>query len=59
MKKHVLNVILRQLIPNVGTILVVALMLFAYRAGAAPDTNLQTAPVGPNITPGIVRHYRK
>lgn len=37
----------RHLQPNAGTVLVVALMLFAYRAWADPEGSLQTVPAAP------------
>ena len=52
MSKRVLNVLARQMIPNVGTILAVILLLFAYRAWAAP----QASPAAPNATPGVISY---
>ena len=43
----------KHLIPNVGTILVVALMLFAYRAWAAPAGETPP-PVEPAMSPAVI-----
>lgn len=50
--KQLLRQLPRQLVPNLGTVLVVAAMLFAYRAWAAPEI----APAGPNVTPGLLSY---
>ena len=48
MKTQILSKLHRQLIPNAGTLIVVALMLFAYTAWAAPST--------PQATPGVISY---
>ena len=52
MKKQIVNILMRQMIPSAGTIIVVALMLFGYRAWAMPAA----APASPNDTPGVISY---
>ena len=52
MKKQIMNTLMRQMIPSAGTIIVVALMLFGYRAWAMPAA----APASPNDTPGVISY---
>ncbi len=42
----------RYFIPNIGTLVLVALLLFAYRASAAPGS----PPAAPNATPGTISY---
>jgi len=45
---------LRQLVPNVGTVLAVALMLFVYNAQAAHTDSSVAVPTAVNATPGVI-----
>ena len=47
--------ILRQLIPNLGTIIVVAAMLLVYNAQAA-SKNSPEAPANPDVVPGVISY---
>ena len=52
MTRRVLNNLMRHCTPNAGTIIVVALMLVAYSAWAAPAA----APTGPGAVPGVISY---
>lgn len=56
---------IRYFIPNIGTLILMALLLFAYRASAAPaldpvapppPTLPQTTPTAPDATPGTISY---
>jgi len=47
--------ILRQLVPNLGTIIVVAAMLLVYNAQAASDNSPET-PANPDVVPGVISY---
>lgn len=50
-----LRTILRQLVPNLGTIVVVAAMLFVYNAQAS-SANTPETPASPDVVPGVVSY---
>jgi len=52
--QKILRFCLRQLVPNVGTVLAVALMLFVYSAQAAPNANSVAVSGAVNATPGVI-----
>lgn len=65
MKRNFASRLVRYFIPNIGTLILVALMLFAYRASAAPALDPvgpppseapQTAPTAPDTTPGTISY---
>ena len=51
MKHSVTERAIRYFVPNVGTLILVALMLFVYRASAAPN-----GPAAPDATPGTISY---
>ncbi|HNT25842.1 MAG TPA: hypothetical protein PKM21_15850 [Anaerolineales bacterium] len=50
-----LQAILRQLVPNMGTIIIVAAMLFVYNAQASSDIS-PDALAGPDVIPGVISY---
>lgn len=54
-KNTVTSGILRYLFPNVGTLLLMAFILFVYDAWAAPAQE-QRAPVSPDAMPGVIAY---
>ena len=52
MKKQIMNILMRQMVPSAGTIIVVALMLFGYRAWAMPAA----APASSDDTSGVISY---
>ncbi len=51
MKRIFKSNLARYFIPNIGTLILIALMMFVYRASAAPN-----GPTAPDVTPGTVSY---